>query len=158
MEEYISYIKRKATRPEEHSEIPDWISSYKYVVFDKKAVDCLNRNDAENVDIDVICDSLDYLEHLYSQYLFEGMEKEELNDKSSEIYNRPFEVSPSGIPISAKGECKVKYTFEDGIRREYPLDWHLKAGNHGELIRIYFIIDKTKKKMIIGSLPNHLTY
>ena len=158
MEEYISYVKRKATRPQEHSEIPEWINSYKYVVFDKKAVDCLNRNDAENVDIDVICDSLDYLEHLYSQYLFEGMEKEELNDKSSEIYNRPFEVSPSGIPISAKGECKVKYTFEDGIRREYPLDWHLKAGNHGELIRIYFIIDKTKKKMIIGSLPNHLTY
>lgn len=158
MEEYVSFIKRKASRPSKHSEIADWISSYKYVIFDKKAVDCLNRNDAENVDISIICDSLDYLEYVYSQYLFEGMDKEELNNKSSEIYNRPFIVSPSGIPISAKGDCKIKYVFEDGIRREYPLDMHLKIGNHGELIRIYFIIDKNNKKIVIGSLPNHLIY
>ncbi len=158
MEEYVSFVNRKASRPSKHNEIADWISSYKYVVFDKKAVDCLNRNDAENVDIGIICDSLDYLEYVYSQYLFEGMDKEELNNKSSEIYNRPFIVSPSGIPVSAKGECKIKYTFEDGIRREYPLDMHLKVGNHGELIRIYFIIDKNNKKIVIGSLPNHLIY
>ncbi len=158
MDDYISFIKRKETRPSQHNEIAEWITSYRYVVFDRKAIDCLNRNDAENVDIDVICDSLDYLEHLYSQYLFEGMDKEELNDRSSAIYHRPFEVTPSGIPISARGECKIKYIFEDGIRREYPLDWHLKIGNHGELIRIYFIIDKQNKKIVIGSLPNHLVY
>ena len=158
MEEYVSFINRKASRPSKHNEIADWISSYKYVIFDKKAVDCLNRNDAENVDIGIICDSLDYLEYVYSQYLFEGMDKEELNNKSSEIYNRPFIVSPSGIPVSAKGECKIKYAFEDGIRREYPPDMHLKVGNHGELIRIYFIIDKNNKKIVVGSLPNHLVY
>ena len=156
--DYIAYIDRWKARPEKHKDIPEWISSYKYVVLDKKAVDCLNRNDAENVDLNTICDSLDYMEYLYSQHLFEGMSKEELNNRSSNIYNRPFEVSPSGIPSSAKGECKVKYAFEDGIRREYPLDWHLKAGNHGELIRIYFIIDKNRKKIIVGSLPNHLKY
>ncbi len=157
-DEYVSYLERKVSRPFKHSEIKDWVKDYRYVVLDKKAVDCLERKDAENVDIGVICDSLDYLEHLYAKYLFEGMEKDELNDRSSRIYNRPFEVSPSGIPVSARGECKIKYEFSDGVRREYPLDWHLKAGNHGELIRIYFLIDKDRKKMIVGSLPNHLVY
>ena len=157
-DDYISYLERRLRRPLKHAGIADHVRDYRYVVLDKKAVACLERNDAENVDLDLICDSLDYLEYLYSQYLFEGMERDVLNNKSSEIYNRPFEVSPSGIPSSASGACKIRYRFADGVTREYPLDWHLKAGNHGELIRIYFLIDKEKKKMVVGSLPNHLTY
>lgn len=158
MEDYIAYMKRKAGRPTKHSEITEWASDFEYVIFDRQAEDCLARKDAENVEVSVICDALDYLEYLYSKYLFEGMDKDELNNKSAAIYNRPYEVSPSGITIAAKGECKIRYTDVEGERKEYPLDWHLKCGNHGELIRIYFIIDKARKKIVIGSLPNHLTY
>ena len=41
------------------------------LIIDKKAVDLLQSNSAENVDVDVICDALDYLDTLYAKYLFE---------------------------------------------------------------------------------------
>ncbi|MBQ3419581.1 MAG: hypothetical protein IJH31_05570 [Erysipelotrichaceae bacterium] len=43
-------------------------------------------------------------------------------------------------------------------KREVPLDQHLKIGVHSELLRIYFIVDKERKRIVIGSLPNHLEY
>ena len=41
--------------------------------------------------------------------------------------------------------------------REYPLNWHLKVGNDPEnLLRIYFFHDDKARKLVIGSLPEHL--
>ncbi len=60
------------------------------------------------------------------------------------------------IPSSAKGDCKIKYAFVGEKRVEHILDQYLKIGAHGELLRVYFIVDKDRKKIIIGSLPNHL--
>lgn len=156
--EYIAYIKRKETRPKKHKDIEDWAKQFNSLILEKKAIACLNNNDAENVDVDVICDALDYLDKAYSRYLFEGLSIDELNEYSSKIYNRPYNVTPSGIPVSAKGDCKVKYAFVNENRIEHVLDQHLKIGKHGELLRIYFIIDKERQKIVIGSLPNHLEY
>lgn len=37
------------------------------------------------------------------------------------------------------------------------LDLHLKVGNDSEnLLRIYFLYDKEKKLIVVGSLPKHL--
>lgn len=42
--------------------------------------------------------------------------------------------------------------------REYPLDWHLGVGSDPEnLLRIYFFHDDTARKIVIGSMPEHLT-
>lgn len=154
----IEYLNRKTNRPKYHRDISDWAGIFDSIILDKKAVTLLESKPAENVDVDVICDALDYLDTLYSKYLFEGLSEEELNYLSSQIYNRPYEVTPSGIPVSARGDCKVKYAFEGEKRVEHVLDQHLKIGSHGELLRIYFIVDKKRKKIIIGSLPNHLEY
>lgn len=154
----LDYYKRKESFPKTHTAIPDWASSFKYVVLNRKAVDCLNRNDAENVDVKVICESLDYLENVYSKQVFFNANDDYVNNLSSIIYNRPYEVTPSGIPVSCKGDCKIKYAFEGEKNREHILDQHLKVGAHGELIRVYFIIDKQRKKIVVGSLPNHLEY
>ena len=156
--EYIDYLHRKDDRPKYHKDIYTWALQFSYIVLDKKAKDCLDKKDAENVDIDVICDALDYLDKAYSKYLFENITIDELNDISDRIYGRPYNVSPSGIPSSAKSDCKIRYTFNNEKRKEYVLDQHLKIGRHGELLRIYFIVDKDRKKIVIGSLPNHLEY
>ena len=156
--DYIDYIHRKETRPKYHKDIEKWAEQFNNIILDKKAVACLNRNDAENVDVDVICDALDYLDKAYSRYLFENLSLDELNTISANIYNRPYNVTPSGIPVSAKGDCKVKYAFVNENRVEHILDQHLKIGAHGELLRIYFIVDKERMKIVIGSLPNHLEY
>lgn len=156
--DYIDYIHRKETRPKYHEDIEKWAEQFNNIILDKKAIACLNRNDAENVDVDVICDALDYLDKAYSKYLFENLSLDELNTISANIYNRPYNVTPSGIPVSAKGDCKVKYAFINENRIEHILDQHLKIGGHGELLRIYFIVDKDRKKIVIGSLPNHLEY
>lgn len=156
--DYIDYIQRKETRPKYHKDIEKWAEQFNNIILDKKAVACLNRNDAENVDVDIICDALDYLDKAYLKHLFENLSLDELNTISANIYNRPYNVTPSGIPISAKGDCKVKYAFVGENRIEHILDQHLKIGAHGELLRIYFIVDKDRKKIVIGSLPNHLEY
>ncbi len=156
--DYIEYIHRKENRPKYHKDIVGWASQFNNIILDKKAIDCLDKNDAENVDVDVICDALDYLDKVYSKYLFENLSIDELNAISANIYNRPYNVTPSGIPSSAKGDCKIKYAFVGEKRVEHILDQHLKIGAHGELLRVYFIVDKDRKKIIIGSLPNHLEY
>lgn len=157
--EYINFIKRKEKMPKAYKDIASWAKDFKYVELHDKAIDCLNDRSAENVDVEVICEAIDYLENAYAQYLFNNLSKEELNDISSNIYNRPYDVTPSGITKEARGNCKIKYKYsKDTKRKEYPLDQHLRIGKHGELLRIYFIVDKDNKKIIIGSLPNHLEY
>lgn len=156
--DYIEYIKRKENRPKQHKDIADWVSQFNNIILDKKAIACLNNNDATNVSVDVICDALDYLDKAYSEYLFNNLSIDELNELSSNIYNRPYNVTPSGIPVSCKGDCKIKYAFVNEKRIEHVLDQHLKIGSHGELLRIYFIVDKDREKIVIGSLPNHLEY
>lgn len=154
----IKYYERKEKRPNKHEEIVDWSSQFDSIIFNSKAVKCLENNDATTVEIDKICDAIDYLGTIYYDYLFNVLDEDELNRKSSLIYNRPFNVSPSGIDKSARGNCKIKYTFEGKKNAEYVLDQHLKIGNGSDLLRIYFIIDKERKKIVIGSLPNHLVY
>lgn len=155
---YIAYIHRLEDMPKNHKDIAKWAEKYENIILEKKAIDCLNNNDAQSVSIDVICNALDFLNQVYWRYLFEGITEDEVNEESRRIYNRPYNVSPSGIPTSAKSDCKIRYAFNNEKRREHVLDQHLKIGAHGELLRIYFIIDKDKKKIVIGSLPNHLEY
>jgi len=156
---YIQYLERKEKWPDKHKDIAEWCSDFKYVELDTKAVNCLESNDATNVKCDVIVDALDYLEYAYAKYLFGEISEDMLLEIQSNIYDRPYNVTPSGIPTSAKSDCKIRYSFGVEKKREYLLDQHLKIGAHGEnLLRIYFLIDKDRKKIVIGSLPNHLKY
>ena len=71
-------------------------------------------------------------------------------------------MSLSGIPDNlalVDASCNIKYELNN-IKKEYILDQHLKIGGSGDkdLLRIYFIIDNDKQKIVIGALPNHLDY
>lgn len=75
-------------------------------------------------------------------------------------YGRPFDVGGSGDKsIEAyPREYKIKYgKGYTGKPKEVLLNMHLKVGiSKGNLIRIYFHIDKEKELLVIGSLPYHL--
>lgn len=160
---YFSYIERKLDRPKYHSDIVKWSNKYfGKLEFHNKAIDLLSLNSAERVPIDTICDALDFLGTSYQDHLFNGLGLEEMNNCCSKIYDRPYDVSPSGIPDNlalVDASCKIKYELNN-IKKEYVLDQHLKIGGSGDkdLLRIYFLIDKDKQKIVIGALPNHLDY
>ena len=80
--------------------------------------------------------------------------------RCSQKYGRPFEVKPTGKTTIefTPNEYKIKY-FSDAQGRtiDSDLDYHLGVGNDPEnLLRIYFLHDDDRKRIVIGSLPHHL--
>ena len=63
-------------------------------------------------------------------------------------------MTPNAYPL----EYKIKYyKDEKGKTHESILDLHLKSGTGAEnLLRIYFLYDKEKQLIVVGSLPKHL--
>lgn len=63
-------------------------------------------------------------------------------------------MTPNAYPL----EYKIKYyKDEKGKTHESILDLHLKSGTGTEnLLRIYFLYDKEKQLIVVGSLPKHL--
>ena len=56
------------------------------------------------------------------------------------------------------GQYKIRYCpGNQGKPVDCPLDYHLRVGNDAEyLLRIYFLHDDKKKRIMVGSLPRHL--
>ena len=51
----------------------------------------------------------------------------------------------------------VFVNIPQGSPVDCPLDFHLRVGNDAEyLLRIYFLHDDKKKRIVVGSLPRHL--
>lgn len=156
-----AYYKRMLKRPASRKDIVDWANCHfsDKLEFNKKAVDLLTSNSSEAVTADRICDALDYLATIYWRQHFDNLKDDDVSEMASYIYGRRYDVSPSGIDGQwCSSACKIRYSFDGAKPREVVLDWHLKVGGagSGDLLRIYFIQDAQKKKLIIGSLPNHL--
>lgn len=126
----------------------------------KRTETLLAKKTAWGVDLDLLCDALDFLATDYWDYRFSQLPKEEMNRRCSVKYGRPFEVSKLGdLTVEfTPSEYKVKYKMTGTEKaREYALNWHLKVGNDPEnLLRIYFFTDDKAQKLVIGSLPEHL--
>jgi len=104
---------------------------------------------------------LEFLAIEYRNELIGEITEEERNLLCSKRYGRPFTVTPiKGMsPQAYPAEYKIKYyENEKGKKYESVLDLHLKVGNDSEnLLRIYFLYDKEKKLIVVGSLPKHLS-
>jgi len=158
-------VKRKDIllgRPKKTDEIPDWVEKYfsGRLIFHDKAKNLISKTSTTEVDMNLICDAIEYLAHEYRDFLAGEITKEECAIKCSELYNRNFFVSPSGnMSIQAYSlEYKVKYGVGfTGKPKEVALNLHLKVGNENKnLLRIYFFYDNDKKLIVVGSLPKHL--
>ena len=161
-EEDIAYLKRKLSRPREHSEIVAWVKEHfsGRLILHPKAEDLLEDKSARSVSAELICDALDFLATDYWDRRYLRISTEELNSRCSEKYGRPFEVKPTGTTTIefTPAEYKIKYfPGAKGKPVESPLDFHLGVGNDPEnLLRIYFLHDDEKKLIVVGSLPRHL--
>ena len=120
----------------------------------------LNENSAKAISLPLICDALDFLATDYWENRFARLPWEQVLDRCSAKYGRPFEVGQiSNMAIEyTPSQYKVKYfKNENGKRYESPLNQHLKVGNDPEnLLRIYFLLDESGQKIVVGSLPKHL--
>ncbi len=167
-EEIISLnnkIKRKERlleRPTKPEEVPSWVEKYFFdkLIFHKRAQELINKTPIFEIDMDLLCDAIEFLAYEYRNKVLGLISKEEMNDICSKKYDRPFTVGTSGNLSIYKypKEYKIKYGKGfTGKSVEVALNMHLKVGNDNEnLLRIYFFFDKTNKLIIVGSLPKHL--
>ena len=161
-DEDIAYLKRKLSRPTEHSQIAAWVENYftGRLVIHPKAKALLEEKNAKSISVELICDALDFLATDYWERRYARISTAEMNSRCSKKYDRPFEVKPTGTTTIefTPTQYKIKYFIgAAGKPVESALDYHLCVGNDPEnLLRIYFLHDDAKKLIVVGSLPRHL--
>ncbi|MDX9888204.1 MAG: hypothetical protein RBS51_02945 [Anaerovoracaceae bacterium] len=152
----------KLNRPNKTTEIPKWVEECfsDRLILHEKAVELITSTPTSEVDMTLLCDALEYLSKEYRDELLGKITEEERNSICSKRYDRPFTVTPiTGMaPNAYPLEYKIKYYRDErGKKHESVLDLHLKSGTGTEnLLRIYFLYDKEKQLIVVGSLPKHL--
>lgn len=158
----LAFLRRKLNQPECHEDIATWVETHfaDRLILHDKAVALLREKEAKRVDIGLICDALDFLATDYWERRYRRITDEEMHTRCSAKYGRPFEVKPTGNTTIefTPSQYKIKYFLgARGKPAESPLDWHLGVGSDPEnLLRIYFLHDDEKQRIVVGSLPTHL--
>ena len=161
-EEQILHLKMLRCRPQKPSEVAAWIEKWfeGRLMLHERAKDMIGRVQPGEVDMPLLCDALEYLAVEYSNELIGLIDEATRDNICSKKYNRPFEVVPTkGTSVEMyPADYKIKYYIGyRGIPVESVLDLHLKVGKDpSDLLRIYFLYDKEKKLIVVGSLPKHL--
>ena len=161
-DETIAFLRRKLGQPKEHKNIGSWVEENfgERLILHDKAIALLKEKSAQSVSVGLICDALDFLATDYWERRYSDISTEEMNSRCSEKYGRPFEVTRIGVTTIEFTPVQYKIKYFKGAKGrlvESALDYHLKVGNDPEnLLRIYFLHDDDKKKIVVGSLPKHL--
>ena len=161
-QEKAAYLKRKLNQPKEHAKVAEWVNRYfqNRLILHPRAVDLLEDRTARDINIETICDALDFLATDYWERRYNKLPSEEMNTRCAEKYGRPFDIRPTGTTTIeyTPSQYKVKYfAGKRGKPVESPLDFHLAVGNDPQnLLRIYFLHDDEKQLIVVGSLPRHL--
>lgn len=159
----IAFHESLSQRPKTPAGIPKWVEEQfpSQLLFHSKAIKLISDVPADEVDMPLLCNAIEFLATEYRDKRIGQISEEEMNRLCSEKYGRPFEVTPTGNATAkyAGAEYKIKYFLgAKGKPVESILDQHLKTGNKaGKLIRIYFLYDSDKDLVVVGSLPKHLT-
>ena len=162
MDECLEYFKSLTLRPNTPQEIPDWVQDRfaGRLEFHQRAVKLIKSVSASDIDMQLLCDALEYLAKEYRDFKAGVITQDDANRKCSEKYGRPFTVTGCGDTAVEMypNQYKIKYkTGYKGKPVETLLNEHLKVGKtNGNLIRIYFLYDDERKVIVVGSLPHHL--
>ena len=147
----------KLKRPNKIADVAEWAKMFSdRLIIIPKAEKMLQDRRCNSIDVDTLCDAIEYLAEEYLDSLTGKLDVETARDIASTKYQRSFYVSP----ITRGGASATR--FEDFYNVNYDgkkrfLDLHLSYGvSPSTLIRIYFFYDKEEKKIVIGSLPKHL--
>ncbi len=158
----LQYLLSLDERPATPQEVPEWVEK-KFrgrMIFHERACDLICDVPVQDIDMRLLCDALEYLATEYYDFYTGKISEDEAKNRSSDKYDRPFVVAPTGTGSinMTPTAYKVKYRMESRFSKEQPLDMHLKIGNTApHLIRIYFFFDNDKDLIVVGSLPKHLS-
>jgi len=150
----IQHLQNKLSRPIKLDKIADWVSEQfaDRLFLTDGAAKLLLKSKGRNINLDVLCDAIEYLAEDYLDCMRGESEWDALNEVCSYKYNRSFRVIPSSSTLSSLPDYNVKHNGKTIF-----MDLHLVWGNDPEsLIRIYFYYEKEKKMIVVGSLPDHL--
>ncbi len=161
-DEEIGRLNARLVRPARPDQVWDWAERHfaDRMIFHGRAQDEMKKVSAGSLDLQLLCDALEFLATDYRDELLGRIDDIEMQRRCARKYNRPFEVTPvKGVSMEAYPKnYKIKY-FEGHKRKpiESPLNLHLKVGNQADhLLRIYFLYDKEKQLIVVGSLPWHM--
>ena len=145
-------------RPTRLSEIPEWVNrSFKErLVLLPTASKMLQKADGgRKIDVSLLCSAIEYLACEFWDIYVGKISNEDCLNQCSKKYDRAFRIVPiqDSIIRAYPNEYTAKYQ-----KQTIKFDMHLCCGNTPETgIRIYFHCDVKNKKLIIGSLPDHLS-
>lgn len=148
---YKKQIEVAALFPTHNEDVCDWIdSNFSDSIIVTSRARSEMRKYSGALDLACLCDGIVYL-NAYSQ-----SKRNEISDDELQLYAERYkwEVQPCGKETlkMRKSDYTVTYNGE-----QRTLDQHIKCGvKTEELIRVYFYWDDDLKKLVIGSMPEHL--
>ena len=160
---HLDFVSSCLERPTETAQIPEWVDERfpGRLVLHDRARSMIARTPTQEIEMALVCDALDYLACEYRDHLTRTASEEDINQRCTRKYGRPFDVRPSGhTTIQAyPNEYKIPYSrTANDAPVLHDLTWHLCVGNDNlHLLRIYFFYDKERKLIVVGSLPKHLS-
>lgn len=158
----IARLHALLNRPVQPRRAAEWAGRYykDKLVFHPRACEMLEKTAPGTVDMNLLCNAIEFLATDYRDELLGRIEETEMLERCVAKYGRPFDVTPVSAATIDRypGEYKIKYyTGYAGRPVESVLNLHLRVGVETEnLLRIYFLYDKEKKLIVVGSLPHHL--
>ena len=161
-EEYIRFLQQRLQRPRTKKELPQWArqSLAPHLVLHPRAEATLEAACLNEDRLELVYDALEYLATDYWENRYGELSDEELLNRTSLKYQRGFAVTPNSDSSIATYPNQYKlngYTMLSGAQVTKALDYHLKTGNKAEhLVRIYFFFDDERRRIVVGSLPEHL--
>jgi len=144
------------TRPVKPSGVCDWVTKYfnQRIIIHDRAKRLMKEVQNEELDLNLLCDALEYLAHEHWDMINEIIDDNECQRLCSLYYNRPFEYGECGDRNIRDYSSEYIVTYK---KANVPLTHHLKVGKDPmRLVRIYYFYDKADKKIIVGSMPRHL--
>ncbi len=159
--ERLNTFESKLGRPDSVAKFIKWVETYysEDIIILQRARDSLRK--AKNIDFDVVCDAMEVLARDYKMWRLGLVSEEEYIKGCKSRYRTPFEIAlcgPQNIRRFAE-EYKIFYNTESSDKKDRrTMDYHLKCGVDNKfLVRIYFFWDEECDKIIIGSMPEHLS-
>ena len=152
----VNRLEIAKDRPAKPSGVCDWASQNfaDRMFIHERAQRAMKAIQNEEIDINLLCDSLEYLANEYWDMQCGNIDDNECQRLCSLFYNRPFEV------VSNSDRSMRDYSDDYTIsykKKNTLLTQHLKVGKDPmRLVRIYFFFDKAEQKFVVGSMPKHL--
>ena len=158
----VAWLQSRLAYPQKPCDVWEWVKNTfdGRLMFHPRAKNLMDQVPAGSVDLDLLCAAIEYLATEYLDEICGIITPEERDLICAKRYNRPFEVTPvRGVSTEAYAkEYTITYVDEKGAPTDCKLDLHLKVGRSAEnLLRIYFLYDKHRKLIVVGSLPSHLS-